>query len=241
MNPKIVFRTLGPETLLMEWPEVISSETLGSVTAHFRAISNELAEQIITCYPAYCSIAILFDTNQISAAALQENILELDIKEEQKSKRLCWELPVCYDDPYGVDLLRMAEAKKTTPEKIVLLHTQNSYPVYFFGFLPGFMYLGGLPTALHYPRKQTPVRKIPQGSVAIGGNQTGIYPASSPGGWHVIGNCPVSMFDPSQNPPCFIQTGDAVKFTAVEADEYLQIKELVAQGQYRPQTSTIDG
>ena len=241
MNPKIVFRTLGPETLLMEWPEMINKETLTSVTDYFKAISNELAEQIITCYPAYCSIAIRFDSDRISAVKLQESIRKLDLKEGQKSERTCWELPVCYAEAYGVDLPRMAEVKKIDPEEIILLHTQTSYSVHFFGFLPGFMYLGGLPTALHHPRKQTPTRKIQQGSVAIGGSQTGIYPSSSPGGWHVIGNCPVPMFDPSKNPPCFIRMGDEVKFNAVEVDEYLFIKELIAQGKYNPKTTSLDG
>jgi len=100
-------------------------------------------------------------------------------------------------------------------EDIVALHTSIEYRVYMIGFIPGFPYMGTLPTALEVPRKQTPSMKIPAGSVAIAGKQTGIYPAEVPGGWQVIGRTPLKMFDPSTTPCSFLNAGDIVQFKPI--------------------------
>ena len=100
------------------------------------------------------------------------------------------------------------------------------------GFLPGFLYLGGLDRKLHIPRKANPDPKIDAGSVAIGGSQTGIYPYDSPGGWHVIGKTPINIFDKTTPPFCHIAPGDHVRFKSISLDAYRHVKELVATNKY---------
>ena len=131
-----------------------------------------------------------------------------------------WYIPVCYDESFGIDLEVLSQAKKISKKTIVERHTKAIYAVYFIGFLPGFLYLGGLNSDLHLDRKTTPNLNVKKGSVGIGGKQTGIYPQDSPGGWHIIGNSPLELFNPKQNPPCFLKAGDKVKFHPISKSEY---------------------
>jgi inhibitor of KinA len=106
---------------------------------------------------------------------------------------------------------------------MVHLHTKPEYTLFFYGFQPGFMYLGGLDKKLVQPRKDKPSAVVNSGSVAVGGAQTGIYPLASPGGWHIIGHCPLILFDPQLPEPCIAKPGDVIKFRAVEKNEYQEI------------------
>ena len=109
------------------------------------------------------------------------------------------------------------------------MHTAPLYRVFFIGFLPGFMYLGGLDKRLHFPRKATPSLDVKKGAVAIGGEQTGIYPMDSPGGWHVIGHSPLNFFNINEQNPCYFNSGDYIKFIDISIDYYNDISlEIVA-------------
>ncbi len=116
----------------------------------------------------------------------------------------------------GPDLGIVAKHNGLSPEQVVALHSQAIYQVYFIGFQPGFAYLGGLTPQLYTPRKKQPRKCIPKGSVAIGGEQTGIYPNDSPGGWQIIGHSQIQLFDfDSHDSPCLLKSGDKVRFKAV--------------------------
>jgi inhibitor of KinA len=130
-----------------------------------------------------------------------------------------FEIPVCYEAPYGPDLQWVAEQKGLTPSTVIELHTAMVYRVYMIGFLPGFPYLGTLDRRLEIPRKPQPVR-VPAGGVGIAGMQTGIYPLNSPGGWQIIGRTPVALFDPHAESPTRLQAGDRVRFFAIPAKEF---------------------
>lgn len=132
-------------------------------------------------------------------------------------------IPVCYTPRWAPDLTEFAKHKKLSVSDIIQLHTKPDYLVYFLGFLPGFPYLDGLDERLTLPRKRAPSQKIPAGSVAIGGSQTGIYPQESPGGWHVIGRTPLTIFDPKAAAPSFFSAGDRITFYAITGDEYTDI------------------
>ncbi len=123
------------------------------------------------------------------------------------------EIPVTYDGP---DLADVAKHAGIGIDEVVKRHTAGDYIVFFLGFQPGFAYLGGLDASLHRPRRPAPRLEVPAGSVGIGGAQTGIYPAVSPGGWNLIGRTELKLFDPSRHPPTLMQPGDRVRFTAVE-------------------------
>jgi KipI family sensor histidine kinase inhibitor len=123
------------------------------------------------------------------------------------------EIPVQYGGEYGPDLRAVADHTGLTVKEVVERHAGGDYIVFFLGFQPGFAYMGGLEDALHAPRRSEPRLEVPAGSVGIGGAQTGIYPATSPGGWQLIGRTAEKLFDPSRNPPTLLQPGDRVRFT----------------------------
>ncbi|MFM0741623.1 5-oxoprolinase subunit PxpB [Paraburkholderia xenovorans] len=123
------------------------------------------------------------------------------------------EIPVQYGGEFGPDLKVVADHTGFTVREVVQRHADGEYVVFFLGFQPGFAYMGGLETALHTPRRASPRLEVPAGSVGIGGEQTGIYPATSPGGWQVIGRTETPLFDPSRRPPTLLQPGDRVRFT----------------------------
>lgn len=123
------------------------------------------------------------------------------------------EIPVQYGGEFGPDLKTVADHSGLTVKEVVERHAGGEYIVFFLGFQPGFAYMGGLEEALHTPRRAEPRLEVPAGSVGIGGAQTGIYPATSPGGWQLIGRTALKLFDPSRTPPTLLQPGDRVRFT----------------------------
>ena len=123
------------------------------------------------------------------------------------------EIPVQYGGESGPDLQAVASHTGLSAKEVVARHAAGEYVVFFLGFQPGFAYMGGLEKALHTPRRSSPRVEVPAGSVGIGGEQTGIYPATSPGGWQLIGRTSVPLFDPARSPPTLLQPGDRVRFT----------------------------
>jgi inhibitor of KinA len=134
------------------------------------------------------------------------------------------EIPVCYGGEYGEDLEPLAREHGIPPSQVVELHTGPTYFVGMLGFAPGFPYLAGLDPRLVTPRRSTPRPRVPRGSVAIGGEHTGVYPVESPGGWHLIGRTPITLFDVSRDPPSLLQAGDQVRFVAIPPEEFARIE-----------------
>lgn len=126
------------------------------------------------------------------------------------------DIPVIYGGSAGPDLPELARYCQMTEKQVVELHSSSRYVVYFIGFQPGFPYLGGLDQRLHMPRRAEPRVTVPAGSVGIGGSQTGIYPAASPGGWQLIGHTSAALFDPHQQPPTLLRPGDSVRFVPLQ-------------------------
>ena len=116
----------------------------------------------------------------------------------------------------------MAELTGLSPQEIIRIHSGTDYRVYMLGFLPGFVYLGGLDPRIAVPRLQVPRVEIPAGSVAIGGSQTGVYPIASPGGWRLIGSTPLAFYDPEREKPILCEAGDFIRFVPITPEEYEQ-------------------
>jgi inhibitor of KinA len=130
------------------------------------------------------------------------------------------EIPVCYGGAFGPDLDDVAERHGLGSDDVVAIHTSGEYLVYMVGFMPGFAYLGGLDERIATPRRRSPRTAVPAGTVGIGGQQTGVYPLVSPGGWNLIGRTPLRIFDPARDEPTLLATGDRVRFRAIPLDEY---------------------
>ena len=232
---KLTYKPLGSIATLIQWPKEIDKDILTNISLFRSKIQESMGEYVLETVPAYNSLTVFFDTGRIKYSAVVSDLKEIYESKDQKliiANKL-WKIPVCYDDEFSLDLGLLAKAKKIKKEKIIALHSEPIYDIYFIGFLPGFLYLGGLPEVLEYQRKDKPRMNIRQGDVALAGNQTGIYPRESPGGWNIIGNSPLSFFNVDVFPPCFAVAGDKVKFVPIDKKEYNRIKEKVELGDYK--------
>ncbi len=172
---------------------------------------------------AYQSVLLIFDplnwNYQASIQQLEQWLNKFEPSKFNAPKTI--KIPVCYDSRVAKDLTAFCEVKNISIKELIALHTKPSYRVEMLGFLPGFLYLSGLNKKISLPRKPVPDVKIPAGSVAIGGNQTGIYPIESPGGWHIIGKTPISLFSANHKQPAIASPLDFIQFDAISYDEYL--------------------
>jgi KipI family sensor histidine kinase inhibitor len=132
-------------------------------------------------------------------------------------------LPVFYSPEVGPDLLSLAKAKNLSPDDVIRLHHEREYRVYAIGFAPGFAYLGQVSERLATARLATPRAKVPRGAVGIADQQTAVYPSESPGGWNLIGRCPVRMFDPNALDALKVSVGDRVRFEPINRETFLEL------------------
>jgi KipI family sensor histidine kinase inhibitor len=173
---------------------------------------------VTNVHPAYASILIDFDPRAIRHAVIERAAWGLYAQAAIAAlpEARTVEIPVIYGGEYGPDLDAVGALTGHTPDEVVAIHSSAQYLVYFLGFSPGFPYLGGLPESIAAPRLETPRRRVPAGSVAIGGRQTGVYPMASPGGWRIIGRTALRLFDPAVDPPAVLRMGDHVRFVPLE-------------------------
>jgi KipI family sensor histidine kinase inhibitor len=218
---KLIFRVMGDRALLVELGNEISSAINKKVRELFVSLDQQGIAGVIDLIPSYRSLLVIYDPLQITMSELEGQIAKtqkgMDPARIPSPKTV--EIPVVYGDDYGPDLEWVAAYHKIAPREVIRLHTQHTYQVYMIGFTSGFPYLGEVPEALSTPRRETPRIHVPKGSVAIAQKQTGIYPVQSPGGWHIIGWTPVTLFDPQAEPPSLLVMGDRVRFQAITAEE----------------------
>ena len=212
------------QAITIEFAAEINEATNMQVIALQHAIESSPFIGFIECVPAYGSLTVYFNEH-VSASGVRSLLSDLSAKVSNISlategKQIS--IPVCYDPSLGTDLPWVSSHLNLSLEEIISLHTSVVYRVYMIGFIPGFPYMGTLPEQLEVPRKQTPSMKIPAGSVAIAGKQTGIYPAEVPGGWQVIGRTPLKMFDPTKSPCSFLNAGDIVQFKPITLETFNQ-------------------
>lgn len=217
----------GDRALVVDFGEYIDEAVNDAVNALAGKIRKHNIEGVEEMIPTFRSLLILFDPKRTSMKTLREGIEKLDLAssaEEKKEKRIL-RIPCCYGGKYGEDLLDMEKVTGLSREEIVKIHSGTDYRVYMLGFLPGFAYLGGLDERIAAPRLKTPRLSIPAGSVAIGGNQTGVYPIASPGGWRIIGSTPIEFYNPNREEPILCRAGDYIRFVPIGEDEYDEIRE----------------
>ena len=168
------------------------------------------------------SLGIIFNPYKITSERLikkiQNVISDKNLNIKKKSKT--WKIPICYDKDFAIDFKEISSISKLDLEQLKKKHFNKTYEVDLIGFLPGFLYLGDLDKSLRFPRKKNPRTSIPEGSVGIAGNQTGIYNIESPGGWNIIGRTPLKLFNKSKNPPININQGDKVIFQEITKEDF---------------------
>lgn len=233
MLNQLTYKPFGETAILIEWPAQINHEILEDIVAYKTEITRliKLKDVIV----GYNSLLLVYNFKienfQSKVSFLEEIYFDKGVLSNVNVTH--WEIPVCYDLSFGVDLKLISEDKKLTIKQVIQLHFEAIYTVYFIGFLPGFLYLGGLNEQIVMPRKATPRIRVPKGAVAIGGNQTGVYPNDSSGGWNIIGNSPISFFDIEKSTPCFAKTGDKISFKSVSLKDYETIKKKLEIGTYQ--------
>ncbi len=210
-----------------------SDEAPNAVLVTQQLLENAQLPGVIELAPAYTTVAVFFDPARVVASGAKPDAvfdwLAGRVREAiSNTKQVCAdqikmslvEIPVCCDAEFALDLDEIARHAGLGAQEVVDLYCASEYRVHCLGFTPGFPFLGGLPSKLATPRRSTPRKKIPAGSVAIGGAQTGIYPVQSPGGWNVIGRTPLRLFDSQKDPPALLRAGDCVRFRAISRDEF---------------------
>ena len=200
------FVAASDRSLLVVLGEGISIET----NARVHRLSHQLQSHgaITSLSPAYSSLLVRFDPMQSTHEVLEEIIRALPNEERDAAPQRMVEIPVHYNGP---DLAEVAARHNITPRAVIEAHISTIYHAYFAGFLPGFVYLGEVPAAIATPRRASPRREVPPGSVAIAGTQTGVYPRPTPGGWNLIGQTDAKMFDMEKG-HALIEPGDRVRF-----------------------------
>lgn len=234
MNEFPRIRRMGERSVLIEFEPAINENLLEKLLGLKKFIQNELLKQRVEVINTYNSLLINYGVGieDVYGEVLKLKRLVGEANIQNKIEKALYHIPVCYEDEFAPDLNFLSAEKKLPKNEIIRLHSEPIYTVYFIGFLPGFLYLGGLDKKLHISRKDQPRLSVPKGAVGIGENQTGIYPQSSPGGWQLIGNSPVPLFDKNMLPPCEISAGDKLKFYPVSLEEYNRISEDVKNGNF---------
>ena len=210
----------------MELGHEISESTHKKIFTLITHLIHNPIEGIINIHPGYTSMLFTLDkmANIDDTIQAVENSLDMVQNSEPPEGKLV-EVPVLYGGNYGKDIRRVVQFSRLSEDEIIQRHQSGNYLVYFLGFSPGFPYIGGMDQNLKTPRLQTPRKRVPQGSVAIAGGQTGIYLFPSPGGWNLIGRTTLKIFNISNPKKSLIQMGDKVQFKSISEDEYERLKE----------------
>jgi KipI family sensor histidine kinase inhibitor len=229
----------GDCALVVEFENKIAPEVNARVMQLCAAIKGSAIKGVVDFIPTFRSVLVSYDPLVISYNKLQKRLQKLsEIKSDAANNTArIFHIPVCYGGEFGEDIGDVAAHTGLSVDEVVAMHSEKPYLIYMLGFLPGFPYLGGLNEKLFTPRLPSPRTSIPAGSVGIGGEQTGIYPLASPGGWRLIGRTPLKPYDAKREEPILYAAGDYIKFDPVSETEYNKIEKAVQENTY---TYTIE-
>ena len=203
----------------------LGENTSPQVAARVQAATDAVEDALVDLVPSYASLLILYDpmtTDHLSVAhRVKQATASLDDNTVAEGRVVV--LPVYYAPEAGEDLQALADQAGLDVDQVIALHAGVEYRVYAIGFAPGFAYLGEVDERIAVPRLATPRQEVPRGAVAIADRQTAVYPAKSPGGWNLIGRCPVRMFDPDAEPSMPVSVGDRVRFEPIPRERYLAL------------------
>ena len=215
----------GENALILYLGTETSPAVSARVQAAAAALEPALGVDLVDLVPSYASLLIIYDalrTDHLSVAHRVRQAVE-GLTGVEPGEGRCVALPVYYAPEAGADLESLAARSGLSVDEVIALHSGSEYRVYAIGFAPGFAYLGQVDERIAAPRLATPRQKVPRGAVAIADRQTAVYPAVSPGGWNLIGRCPVRMFDPAADPVMPVAVGDRVRFEPVSRERYLAL------------------
>lgn len=231
----------GDTAITVCFENEISKEVNGFVTSFTCAVEQKGIKGVIELIPAFNSVTVLYDSTVVPSYTLKIK-LERIIKKlgnSQQSSAVLYKIPVCYEEEFSPDMKNVEAHTGLSREEIIEIHSSTDYLIYMLGFLPGFAYLGEMDKRLATPRLDSPRVEISRGAVGIGGEQTGIYPVASPGGWQLIGRTPVLVYDREREKPILYKSGDYIRFVPISRNEYFEIEKAVQGGTYTVQTEEV--
>ncbi|BBK31826.1 KipI family sensor histidine kinase inhibitor [Stella humosa] len=219
------FLPAGDAALTVELGDAVDAVVNRRVLEFDRRVRAAAIPGLLESVPTYRSLFVQYDPGLAAFAGLVEALGPLVPAEDVPAEGRRWLFPVCYGGEFGADLEFVAETHGLTPEAVVDIHLSAEYRVYMIGFAPGFAYMGGLPAALHTPRRASPRLRIPANSVALGGIQAGITSIPVPSGWHLLGRTPAQMFDLGRGDDAFLlAAGDVVRFERIDAATFAALE-----------------
>ena len=213
---------LGDCAAIVSWPNAGRDIISTRIQQLAEAIQQRWRPGLEGVVPAFVTLTLHYNPTEIRWADVR-NLISASLTvamDSQCPNRPVIEIPVCYGERFAPDLADLATQCGLSIDEVIRQHSSGDYSVRMIGFSPGFPYLAGLPEQLAMPRRSSPRLRVPAGSVAIGGNQTGVYSMETPGGWHIIGRTPTKLFLPECDPPCLLRAGDRVRFIPIEASDF---------------------
>ncbi len=224
----------GDCAVCVEFGNEISPEINRKIRAFKIAVEKEGIEGIVETVPTYRSLLVVYKPEVIRFKELTEKfeVIMGAMDTIQIPPPTVIEIPVLYGGEMGPDIENVASHNGKTVEEVIKIHTSEEYLIYMLGFIAGFPYLGGMSKEIATPRLKSPRVKIEGGSVGIAGEQTGVYPVASPGGWQLIGRTPLKLYDSEREKPVLLEAGQYIKFRSVTEDEYKKIEKQVEDGTY---------
>lgn len=221
------FYPLGDSAIVIQFRDQISEAIHQQVRAVAAYLDEFSFEGFIEYTPAFTSVTIYYQPWVISYPEIQdllEEMLSQLMNDSPIPPAAVIDIPVVYGGDHGPDLEFVAAHNQLSSSEVIAIHTGATYLVYMIGFAPGFPYLGGMNEKIAAPRKEQPSAKIAAGAVGIAGQQTGIYPIETPGGWQIIGQSPLLLFDLNRKVPALLKAGDRVRFVAISEIEFMKIR-----------------
>ena len=212
---------LGDAALYCDFGKEVDKETNSKVIKYFKNIKEKKIEGITNITPSYNKLIISFDLNFINFNEIKKKIENLEIKEFSKVEGKSINIPICCDDIFALDIKRLEKKLNIRKDQIYEKFFSKEYYCYMTGFIAGHPFLGDTDLSIRAKRLETPRVKIPRGSVGITEQFCNIYSFESPGGWNIIGNTPLNIFDKSNElSPNLINPGDTVKFNQITIEDY---------------------
>jgi KipI family sensor histidine kinase inhibitor len=238
---KPTFLAAGDAALVVEYGEIIDSALIDAVQQLDRRLAAAGLQGVVETVPSFRSLMVHYDPLTTSSAELITAIEALDAGAPATSGEAGrrWVLPVCYETQFAPDLADVASATGLAADAVTATHAANAFTVAVVGFLPGCPFMAELPAAFDLSRRTTPRTRVPAGSVAVAQRLSVIYPAESPGGWHLIGNCPIPLFDARWERPALLAPADAVRFKPIDAAEHARILAAARDRSYDPRRECV--
>lgn len=218
---------VNENTCIVYFGDRISDETADRIQQATQQIRKTMADVITDLVPSYTSILVCYDLERADRFAITHRLRQ--VLEQHAAlgtpgtPHQTVELPVYYGPEVALDLDDVCEFAGLPEDEVIRIHSQSTYRVYAIGFSPGFAYLGSTDQRIAIARKSTPRLKVPSGSVGIAGNQTAIYPSSTPGGWQIVGRTPRRMIDWESDSLALVQVGDRVRFRPIDREEFIEL------------------